>query len=79
MRLFKGNSKEFKYKESMFTALNEEVSYLCVGGGIGEPVIRIWDLRSNQVVQTLSGHKDAITTMLSLRDMHTIVSGAEDG
>lgn len=79
MRLFKGNSKEFKYRENMFTSPNEELSYLCTGGGIGEPVIRIWDLRSNQVIQQLNGHKDAITTMLCLRDMHTLVSGSEDG
>jgi hypothetical protein len=50
MRLFKGNSKEFRFKENMFTSVNEELSYLCTGGGIGEPIIRIWDLRSNQII-----------------------------
>ena len=47
------------------------------GQGSGE--LFVWDLQSMRLVRKLAGHVGTITSIISLRDGHSVVSGGLDG
>jgi WD40 repeat protein len=42
------------------------------------PEILLWDLQSWKLIRKFQGHSDTVTSMISLRDGHTVISGSLD-
>ncbi|KAH8672846.1 quinon protein alcohol dehydrogenase-like superfamily, partial [Tricladium varicosporioides] len=57
-------------------AFNKSATQLAAGGEKG--IIYVWDLKSGQLVETLTGHTAAIFSIEYTPDGSHIVSGSED-
>jgi WD40 repeat protein len=49
-----------------------------IAGGAGDGALRIWNIMSHRLVQTLTGHKDGINAVAFSPDGHTLASGGAD-
>ena len=53
-------------------------SRIVAGYGGDDFAIRVWDVASEQVVQSFTGHTDGICSLALTRDERTLISGSLD-
>ncbi len=49
------------------------------GSGVGDGVVRKWDLKTGKLIQTYRGHKDWVACLAVSADGKRMVSGSDDG
>lgn len=57
---------------------SKQQNFLVSGSEGPEADIIIWDLLSHNKLRALRGHKDTATSLITLRDGHTLISGSLD-
>ena len=68
----------FSYAGFDSVAFSPDGQILVTGGDYGDPVIRLWNLRNEENIRTLTGHKGWVTSVAFSPDGQTLATGSED-
>ena len=68
----------FTYVGFNSIAFSPDGQTLATGGDYSDPAIRLWSLREEQNIRTLTGHTDRITSIVFSPDGQTLASGSAD-
>jgi WD40 repeat protein len=60
-------------------AISPDSQTLITGSGGAENSLKIWKVRTAEVVRTLKGHSKAVLSLVMIPDGQTIYSGSMDG
>lgn len=63
-------------RQVLAVAVTSDNKYFATGGR--DNLVRIWDTRSNTIVNSFKGHKDAVTSLAFRKDSYQLFSGSED-
>lgn len=73
-------SKDSKVESGYIKNKNiKQQNFLVSGAESPNSELLLWDLQAMTLLRRLNGHTDTVTSLIALRDGHTIVSGSLDG
>lgn len=72
-------AKEAKVESGYIRNRNiKQQNFLISASEGAEAELLLWDLQAMKLIRRISAHKDTVTSLISLRDGHTIISGSLD-